>query len=455
MTRRSYLIRYVCGFFVALLGSTVVASAASLRAGVARVDITPPPGIWMWGYAARKTPATGVLDPLEARVLVLDDSRTRIAIVAVDLGRSFGPPALDRLRQAVRKFSGVGAVLVAASHTHSGPVIKDEYQNGPPPWENAALDKIAKAIEQASSGLTDTRIGAGHGLCYIGYNRIIVGPDGKGKWLGSNPTEIPTSPVDPTVTVVRLDRQDGTPVAILVNYACHPVIFGSDNLQYSADWPETMRRTAEVAVEGHPLCFFLQGAAGDINPYYATTSLQQDAIRMQDLTGRRLGEEVSRVAKGIVTPQEATGQLDYSEDYLKFHLRWDPEKFRQGLISIFGASSPEVFAPQIEQAFEVPVSTLLINKRIAVMTMPGEPFVDFQIDWRNRCPAADSLFLGYTNGYYGYLPTMGAATRGGYGASGATTWVQVGAGEQMVNHALVRVFEMLGELRRAPDEVQY
>ena len=224
----------------------------------------------------------------------------------------------------------VTAVLVTASHTHSGPLIRNVYQDKTPAWENSALDKIAQAIDQAVSQLTDVRIGIGHGVCYIGYNRLPVQANGKVKWLASNPTEIPTSPVDPTVTVLRVDRQDGTPLAILVNYACHAVVFAADNLQYSADWPGAMRRTVEETMEGHPLCFFLQGAAGNINPYHATTALREDAIGMSNLTGRRLGEVASRVAEAIVPGQEAEGQLDYAADQLRVPLRWEPENSAKG-----------------------------------------------------------------------------------------------------------------------------
>ena len=452
--KKSRSTQWACGFLAVLLCGTACAAAAPLRAAVAKVDITPPTGFLMWGYAARKAPSTGTLDPLWARVLVLDDSHTRIAVVAVDLGRSFGPPALRRLNQAVRRSSGVIGVLVAASHTHSGPVVLDEYREGAPAWENVALDKIRKAVDQASAQLAEVWIGVGYGVSYIGYNRIEVRLDGKAKWLGSNGTEIPSAPLDPTVAVVRLDRPDGSPLAILVNYACHPVIFGADNLQYSADFPAALTQAVEEAVDGRPLCFFLQGAPGDINPYHASTPLREDAVRLRDLAGRHLGEEAARVAKTIPTQTEAEGHLDYAEDILKVPLRWEAEKFREGLLRVFGANAFDVYGPVIAPEIDLPVSTLVINKRLAVMTMPGEPFVDFQMDWRNRCPAPDSLFLGYTNGYYGYFPTIRAAARGGYGASSSTTWVQVGAGEQMVNRALVRVHEMLGALHPAPAEVQ-
>ena len=83
--------------------------------------------------------------------------------------------------------------------------------------------------------------------------------------------------------------------------------------------------------------------------------------------------------------------------------------------------------------------------------MPGEPFVEFQMNWRQRCPVPDAFFLGYANGSFGYLPTIQAATRGGYGAATNSTRVEVGAGERMVNHAIVKVYQMLGRLSDLPE----
>ena len=90
----------------------------------------------------------------------------------------------------------------------------------------------------------------------------------------------------------------------------------------------------------------------------------------------------------------------------------------------------------------------------AFMTMPGEPFVDFQINWRDRCPTPDAFFLGYANGYYGYFPTIHAASEAGYGTASATTWVEVGAGERMVDRAIVRTYEMMGRLNDMPEDLK-
>ncbi len=437
-----------------ILAAVQVLPAQGLKAGVAKVDITPPAGVKMWGYGNRKGPATGTLDPLYARVLVLEAGEKRVVLVTLDFGRCFGPSSLARLRKSAEQSSHANYVLVAGTHTHSGPVIQDEYKDAPPAWEDSALNRINEAIATASQSLAAARIGTGRGIAYIGHNRLRINPDGTVSWFEKNPTMAPTAPVDPTVSVLRVDAADGKPLAILVNYSCHPVVFGPDNLQYSADFPGVMTRTVEQAVGDGTLCFFLQGAPGDINPYYAVVPLAEDAIGRRDWSGERLGNEAARVAKAIHTTDDPNPSLDYAEDNLTFRLRWDPEKFRQGLIAMFGPRVLEEFGARIQSEMQLPVGVVVINKRIAFMTMPGEPFVDFQMDWRNRCPVRDAFFLGYANGYFGYFPTMRMTTLGGYGAGSATTWVEVGAGEQMVNHALVVTYKLLGKLDDTPEDLK-
>jgi neutral ceramidase len=97
---------------------------------------------------------------------------------------------------------------------------------------------------------------------------------------------IPSSLVDPTVTVVRIDTAKGDPLAVLINYACHPVILGSENLQYTADFPAITNRVVEKVLGGNVESFFVQGAPGDINPYYANMPPAEDAIKLRDWTGK-------------------------------------------------------------------------------------------------------------------------------------------------------------------------
>lgn len=418
------------------------------------MDITPKTHEPLWGFEDRTDPATGILDPLYARVLVLEAGRKRIAIVAVDLGRSFGEPSLDHLKEVVSRSSGISCLLLTASHTHSAPVIKDEYDGDPPDWEQKALDGIAAAIKTAADNLQVARIGTGTGSVFIGHNRLRVNDDGTVGWFEQNPTMVPTFPVDPTVTVLRIDDRNGVPLAILTNYACHPVVLGSDNLQYSADYPGVTNRIVEKAFGGNVQSFFVQGADGDINPYYAVMPMKENAIKLRDWTGEQLGQEVVRVAKGIQTATDPSASIDFREETLHFKLRWDPEQFRAALLKTLGAKALEQWAARIPASVDARVTAMLISKQVAIIAVPGEPFVDFQESWRARCPVATALFFGYTNGYHGYFPTISAASRGGYGAGSASTWVEVGAGERMVDWAAIQTYQMLGKYSTLPDEVK-
>lgn len=432
----------------------VTIPVTALKAGVARVDITPEFGLAMYGYANRTAPSKGLLDPLYARVLALEAGETRLTLVTLDLGRVFRKSWIDQLRETVRKSSKVSYVLLVASHTHSGPALQDDCSTKPvPAWETAAFDKIAKAIDEAYQRLVPVQIGTGYGTAYIGHNRLRVNDDGMAVWFERNLTKVPTSPVDPTVSVLRFDAADGKPLAVLVNYACHPVVFGRDNLQYSADYPGVMMRTVEQAFDTAPLCFFLPGGAGDINPYFAVTPLEEDAIKMRDWTGEQLGQAVIRVAKNIKT-QAAEASLNFSEDLVPARLRWNAEKIRQELVKSRGQQAADDFVSCLKPEFQLPVTTVLINKQIAMMGMPGEPFVEFQMNWRARCPVRDAFFLGYTNGSFGYFPTIQATTRGGYGAATLATQVEVGSGERMVDHALIKIYKMLEQLSDLPQGVR-
>jgi hypothetical protein len=248
-----------------------------------------------------------------------------------------------------------------------------------------------------------------------------------------------------------VDGADGEPLAILVNYACHPVVFGSDNLQYSADFPAIMARTVEDGFGGKPICFFLQGAPGDINPYYAVTPMEQDAIEMRDRTGRTLGEEALRIAQQIQTHADGQPELQFAEDSVSVQLRWDPEKWREAMIAVFGSTGSGPFEPRAKE-IHLPVTTVLINKRIAILSMPGEPFVEYEINWRQRCPVPDAFLVGYANGYNGYFPTIRSSTLGGYGAANPATWVEVGAADRMVDTGVIRVNQMLGRLHDQPED---
>jgi hypothetical protein len=425
--------------------------SAEFRAASAKTDITPSESRELWGYSDRSGPATGKRDPLFAKVLLLDDGPHRLALVTLDLGRTFGVDSMNFVRDRVRKSAKVEQVFFFASHTHSAPAIDESYPAGKrPEWESTALERIVAAIERAAGRLQPASIGTGEGEVFIGHNRRLIEPDGHVKMLWRNATKTPTHPVDPRVGVIRVDGRGGRVLAVVVNYACHPVIFGPDNLKYSADYPSATAQVVEQAFGEGAVSLFLQGAAGNINPYFDKMRLDEDAEKLMKETGRKLGEEALRVARSITTRPPKHADLQYALDVRHFKPRYDPEKL---LAPLKSQVKPDVFAryrKYLSTPLDCPVTTLIINREITVAGMPGEPFVEFGLSFRDRSPLRNAFFAGYANGYHGYFPTIRAAVEGGYGAEGIVARTEVGAGEAMLDTALIRHYTMLGQLKPLP-----
>jgi hypothetical protein len=422
-----------------------------LSASAFKVDITPQSGIKMWGYSTRQGNSNGVLDPLFAKGLVLSDGQVRVALITLDLGRTFAPVAMGIVRENAKSKGDIDEVLFFASHTHSGPSLESHLSKEDiPAWEMAMLEKISDGIVRASQTMVPAAIGTGIGEAWIGHNRIKVQPDGSVKMFWRNPTKVPTSPVDDHVGVLRIDNLNTEPLAVLVNYSCHPVVLGPDNLQYSADFPGAMSRVVESELGDGVICLFLQGAPGDINPYFDKTLLRENGVELMRETGEELGREVVRVAKAIRPEVPEKASIRYSLDTLPFQLRWDRDTVINGLKSMAGAAAASRYEKLFSQEMELPVTTLVINEEIALTGMPGEPYVQFAMQSRQIFPTRSTFFAGYANGYFGYFPTLQGAVTGGYGGNSLVAWVEVGAGERMLEHSLVTAYEMLGELKNTP-----
>jgi neutral ceramidase len=432
--------------FSSVLAGAVAARAQSgvqLSAGVRRVDITPPLGIQMAGYNSTGRPAEGVLDPLYAQVLVLDDGRRKIALVTLDLIFTLLDPEMEQVRRGAH--ATVDDVIFVASHTHSGPIFMDPSNKAQREWSLQTADYIAGTINRAAVSSVPVRVGTGWGQCQIGANRRYQPIEGPEVMFWRNATKSPTFPVDPTVGVIRIDKSDGSPLAVLVNYACHPVIFGPDNRDYSADYPGEMRKTVEAAFPGST-CFFLQGGCGDINPYYDKTPLLEEAVRHMRETGRQLGDEVNRVLRTIATHDAATPEIGLHVRKIQFDWRWDRAQSEK-LFAAQPAGRPLARYPLWGDPPKLPVTTLVINRELAFVGMPAEPFVEFQMYLRAQSPLPATFFLGYCNGNINYIPTIHAATRGGYGADNTITRVEVGAGEEMIHRGLVDIYRLIGKMK--------
>jgi hypothetical protein len=395
--------------------------ASELQVGVARADITPPIGSRMYGYGARGTNvSTGVHDPLYARAMFLDDGTTRLALVTLDLG-TFTHESTTNIKAIVREKTGIENVLCFASHTHSAPYPAPDFPSREAPWIREAERRIAGAIVEAAGKAVPARLGIGWGEVREGHNRRRVLEDGTVEMLWGNRERVPTQPVDYSLAVIRVEALDGHPLATLVNFACHPVILGPENLEISADYPGVLARLLEEEIGGQTM--FLQGAAGDINPFWDKTPPDEGAFEQTELMGTALAAEALRVYREIAHLR--------SERPLSFHTEIIPLAHRDDV-------------ERKEPAFDAEINTVLIGDDLALATFPGEFFVEHGLDLKARSRIENTLFVGYCNRRLRYFPTIQAATEGGYGAAhygtSSATQVEVGAGERLVNRALVNLY---------------
>ena len=420
-----------CGLVLLLALPAGAWAQEGLLAGVARVEITPPGSMPMYGYANRKCgPASGTHDPLFAKALVLQSGKTRVAIVTADLGSLVS----EALRREVAEKLRITALLLAASHTHSAPAFLP-FGSAPAIGEaaeayRAALErKIFGAVEEASRTMFPARLGAGRGSLQLGYNRLLVRDDGRARAVFDNLDRVPYGPVDPEVALLRVEDEAGRARALLVHYAAHAVVLGPTNCKYSADYPGVVQSAVEGALPGTQV-MFVQGGAGDINPLFqGRTGREEEDFGLVEKMGQLLAAEVLR-ANTRVAPVAPVSDIRVRSEVLTFAERW--EKGR---------------------TIDVGITTILLGRDVAIATVPGEPLQKLQRIWKEQAEVAHPLFYGYTwsagGTWAGYIPDVRSAAYGGYGAD-ASTRIEVGAGERIMLRHLTHLYDMLGMWKDAP-----
>lgn len=421
--------------------------AAQLQAGVASRDVTPPVGGSLYGYGARgDNVSTGIHDPLLAKAIVLSDGSMKLAVVTLDLG-SMPAENTNNIRHAVKQQTGIEHVLLVVSHTHSSPVFTADFPTKEQPYVPQMEQQVIAAVVEANSRLQPATIGSGWGHVEEGHNRRQINDDGSVTMLWGNRDRHPTSPVDYSLGVIAVNAADGSPIATLVNYACHPVVLGPENLLISADWPGAMMAFLEDRVGGQAM--FLQGAAGDINPFWDKTAPEDGAFEQVEKMGEAVAAEAQRV-RGQIQSWDEEPSLSVNQQRFELELRWKlDEDSRRSAIPDF-ARILQYYLDGFEKEKNTEINTVLIGSDIALATFPGEFFVEHGLELKSSSVIPNTFFVGYTNGAVAYFPTIKAAAQGGYGATSATV-VKVGTGEMLVNRALIRLHEQAGLLKSLPD----
>ncbi len=425
-----------------------------MKIGFAKVDITPPIGVYLAGYFQRDRPSIGVHDPLYSRAIAIVDGEKVFAAASVDvLGIS-----LDLFRlveKYVRELLGdVGIEFsVSAIHTHSGPDLYGMYADFDEVLYELTARRIASSIILAYRNAEDCT-GVFHGIGEVGEVAV-------------NRRDPIRGIVDPRVHVVKFECSSAG--VVLSNYSCHAVVLGHNNFMISADYPGALNSFVDRASNYNSI--FFNGACGDINPFTPNTDLSRVYDRSAgtfgdvEWMGTILGCEVVKqaaLARKIAYPRLELKSLElklktvkppYSLSEIDELLsRAEEEYFRaisrgeSGFEERWRLFTYMVARHQLENYVDEVTALIKIaclSRDLAMVFVPSEVLVRVGLMIKERSPFRNTLVIAYSNGYFGYMPTAEEYELGGYEVSFPYSIVERGSAEYMVN----KVVDALSELK--------
>ena len=405
LDRREFLLTLAAGAAI-----PAVAKATRWRVGLATIDITPPLGLWMGGYAARKEPARGIAQPLHAKAMAIADGAGRRAVIVTIDVLGLTEPAVDHIASAARARYGLPRerLLLCSSHTHSGPIVRDQlavaYDLTPSQW-----DDIRASTRRMESLVVDV-IGRALGSMQPARLRWSQGRAG---FAANRRTAInPSGPVDHAVPVLVVERRDGSLAGILFGYACHNTTLPPTFVSYHGDYAGVAKAELE---RRHPgaTALFIQGCGADANP------APRGTLELAEQHGRELADAVdSAVADGT----EVTGQLRaaFTTVSLAYAPAPDADGWRRKL------TDPNVYVQRHAQmmldviareghtvmAEAAPVHVLRVGP-LPLVALSGEVVVDYALAIKTKY--GDGTWVAAcTDSVFGYVPSVRVLREGGY-----------------------------------------
>jgi hypothetical protein len=401
----------------------------SLSAGIARVDITPPLGLPVGCWAARRCLAEGAREPLVAQALVVSDGACTAAIVTLDLVFA-GRDLTDTVRARVQSLTGIPpeALSVHASHNHSAPSL--------------ARGSGVAGLQDAAGfeGYTDVLPDLVAGAVYAAWKSM------KPARVGSAVTRAPglsvnrvrhERPVDDAVSVIRVDGDDGSPLAAVISFTAHPITIGGITREWDAEYPGAMRAAFAQGAPGvEPM--FVQGCAGDVAPFtdwwFGNWDASRHSYEARDELGRRLADAaLAAYARIEPTPDARVAAANellelrrrrhaYSADEIRAVMSeweeqpqpewpetWGPEIHTMTSAQQFPASymwgALTMYLDMVERA-DVPIRAEIQGIALgdaALITNSFELFNEAGSRIKDGSPFSTTIAAAYTNDYLGYL----------------------------------------------------
>lgn len=415
-----------------------------MRAGIAKLDITPALGANLNGYY-RERPADRVIEPLYVTALAFSDAENTALAISLDISEILQRDT-DDIRKRVSDRTGLPfeAVFVACIHTHTAPVISEIlgfFKRDPEYYEffcNQVCNAAEAAIADQQEATASIARGKAEGISFI---RRVRMKDGTTR--NSVPKDLipeiagPVGVPDETVQLVKLQRPGAADIAI-VNFGCHPDVLGGTGI--CPDWPCYMRDTLEAALvteaEGKGVkVIFFNGAQGDVAHLN-----RLDPVRRSGVThSRHMGRVIAGTVLGIYT---------YTQP-----ISADRVFYRQNMAHVrVNKGTPEevAIAKQVDAAFVsnpkmammdpagfpfnvvmarrfirlehrdpvIPLNVVCVGfGEVAFLGLPGEPFTEMGRQIKEGSPFTMTIPCCNANGSEGYFPTDEALLEEGYEAT--------------------------------------
>jgi neutral ceramidase len=408
-----------------------------LKAGFSKVCISPPVGAPLAGFAARQKVSSGIHDDLFSRALVLENEDTAVAIVSVDV-LALPCEFVKRVRTAIQAGTGLApdSVMIAATHTHAGPVTittffnPDESVNQD--YMNVLAGNITSSVTEAWRSRFPARVGVG-----VGH---VEG-------VGVNRRSSDQRPVDEEIGVVKIEDADGKTRAVLINYACHPTVLGPDNLMVTGDFPAFAVKELEDSIGPEGFAMFVNGTQGNISMGHSS-ELSAIGVVTPGRTFDRAAElgqllalatqealpsiktinhaTLGTAAMSIELPlkkyppfEETSSLLKEAEAHLAQVISEDGnaiDRYRKAMSEHLYASINNFYAKETRALdnglLPLELQAIRINGA-AFVAVPAEVFVEIGLRLKESAPF-QTFIVGIANGYIGYLPTTAAHAVGGY-----------------------------------------
>jgi len=408
------------------------AGADGWKAGVAKQKITPAEMMWMAGYGSRNHPATGLLNELYAKALVLEDAKgTRVVLVTLDLvgiSPDVTKPICEQLQAKYRLPRS--HVAICCSHTHSGPVVGHNLQtlhyDQVDSQQQRQIDRYAAELEEkivalvgrALDNLAPSQLSFGTSKATFAVNRRnnkeadAASLRAAGQLVG---------PFDHDVPVLRVTDRDGKLKAVLFGYACHATVL--DGYDWSSDYPGFAQSELEANHPGATALFFA-GCGADQNP------LPRRRVELASQYGRDLAASVDAVLKEKLEPVTGDLQVGWAQVPLELAKVPTKEEIEQDAKSAdrYVSARARLFLAKLAageslpRTYSYPIQVWRLGSKLTFVALGGEVVVDYALAIKQQLGSERTWVAGYSNDVMAYIPSRRVLAEGGYEGGGAMVY---------------------------------